>query len=511
MQQKISPSATPKDLFEQAHRMLAAGDVAGAAARAGHLRRNLPDEAPLMALNGYTLARLGSYTPAIAELRSALEITERALEEGDPESPTRPRVIEQKLRLLSEIGRCLSGLGHHDQALAAIDDAIAVEPDRAGTIAARADVLVALGRHDEAVAELDDAVARGIDEAHLSTALARALAAKPEPDTARMEPLARRLGALCDEVGRQAGELAPMLRAHAVLLDALGRHAEAFRAVRRAAHLRAGEFDASIHEKAADAIERNWSADEIDRLIRPGDRSGERRMIVLGTAHSGVPELGVLLRRVPGIGVLGPAELLGSLIAKHFKTQPTPLRRIVGSPKGIRGEQLRAIAKEYGEQADAYLSSGVVTVDTHPHNLMLAPLAAAAMEGIVIVQCRRDPIAHTLALYADEMPGNHAYTRDILETASFVRDTDRLMDHYARELGDERVGARVVDLDHDEITGDPGAALAKLGAALGIEIPEDVASSLAPTPVRGIGRDPASYAAQTRAVAEFFEDPAPSA
>jgi len=511
-QDRISITATPKDLFEQAHRMLDAGDVWGAASRAGHLRKNLPEEAPLMALNGYTLTRLGSYLPAIAELGGALEITERALREGDPESPTRPRVVEQKLRLMTEMARCYKGLGELVDALELADDALAIEPDRPDTVAARAEVLAELGRHDDAVSSLEDAIQRGVDEARLSAALAHTLLDAPDADPERLASLALRLDSFCNEVGRRAGDLAPLLRAYAGVLDRLGRYDEAFRAARRAAHLRPGEFESDVHAQAADAIVRNWGADEIARLIRPKEHPGGRRVLVLGTHHSGVPRVEALLRRLEGVRVMGPAELLGSLVNKHFKTQPTPLRRIVGSPKGIRGEQLVSLGQEYAEQCDSTFGAGVSrTVDTHPHNLMLAPLAAAALPGLTIIQCRREPAAHTLALYAHEMPGNHAYTRDILETASFVRDTDRLMDHYARALGDERVGARVVDLAHTEILSDPVATLRTLAGVLEIEPAGGIAPDLAPTEDRGIGREPDAYASHLRGVREFFEDPAPSA
>ena len=500
------PNVSPKDLFEQARKMLDAGDVWGAATRAGTLRKNLPDDPPVMALNGYAYSRLGMHLVAIPDMRGALHMTERALEEGDPENPAHPRIVEQKLRLMTEIGRSLADLGELHDALESIDEALEIEPDRVDSIIARAEVLARHGRGDDALADLDDALGRKLDELPLRAAAARVLADHPEPDDAAMDACAGRLGELCDQVGLGVGDLAPALRALARLLDRMGRHAEAFRTMRRAARLRYGSFDAGAYEKAVDAIIRNWTADEIARLVRPDERLGEKRIFLGGSVKSGVPRLERALEWIPNTFSLGPAELMGVLAATHFKTAQTPLRRVVASPAGIRGEQLSELARGYINQATTVARlPDLTTIDTHPHNALHFGLAAAAMPGVCIIQCRRDPMAHTLDVFADEMPGNHAYAGDLMDTASFIHDTNRLMDHWREQLTDERVGARVIDVDFEEIMNAPGAVVERVAGVLGVDLAPDMLAGLEPEPIRGPGAHADAYASHLRPTREIFE------
>jgi tetratricopeptide (TPR) repeat protein len=123
---------TPKDFFEQAKRLMAVGDVFEASKRAGKLRAHFPEEPPILAIHGYALAKLGAHEAAIRDMRASSRLTLQSLEEGDEENPARPRIVDQFIRLQSEIGRSLTALGEFNDAGDEIEQALDMDPDRSG-------------------------------------------------------------------------------------------------------------------------------------------------------------------------------------------------------------------------------------------------------------------------------------------------------------------------------------------------------------------------------------------
>jgi tetratricopeptide (TPR) repeat protein len=98
-------------------------------------------------------------------------LAERALAEWTSLLRTDPRSI----RALYEIARIHEAVGSLGPALAAYEQALAVDPDRPGLRHARGVVLCKQGRLDEGIAQLREAVAAQPDDARIRGDLARAL------------------------------------------------------------------------------------------------------------------------------------------------------------------------------------------------------------------------------------------------------------------------------------------------------------------------------------------------
>lgn len=500
------PKQSPQEFFEQAKRLLAAGDVWGASQRSGMLRSYFPEDPPILALHGYVLARLGVYGPAIVDMKRSSDETLKALDEGEEENPNRPRIVDQYIRLQSEIGRCMARLGQPDAGAAEIDLAIEMDPDRADAIAARAEVDALGGDPDAALARLDDATERKLEEAPIAIGEARILASMDNPDPARLERSAARLKALSEEVGIPAGELALTLRALGDVLDRAGNADDAFRAYRRAGKLRRSQYEPEAHAKLTNTVVNRWTSDAIGKLMRPEGKPGEKRVLVVGTPCSGIRMCEDLVASLPDARAMGSIETLWSIIARSFKVANGPIRGIVPDPSVIRGEQLRTLAEGYTKESDRVAGGGGrITIDRNPYNIGQIGLAAAAMEGLCVINCRRDPVEHTLAILCEELPGNHPYANDPIATASYVRDMDRMMDHWRDTLNGDPVGARVIDIAHNDIANDPKGTLRTICDAFGFECPADVLDALEPVPLRGPGSHAEHYAPHIKGVREFFD------
>ncbi len=499
--------ATPKDMFEEAKKLMAAGDVFEASKRAGKLRAHFPEEPPILAIHGLALAKLGVHEAGIQDMRSSAKLTLQALEEGEEENPARPRIVDQFIQLQSEIGRSLTVLGEFEDAKDEIQRAIDMDPDRADAVCSMAELSSAIGDTEGAIGLIDDGLARKLDEIPLMVSLAKILDDAETADSGRMKVCNERLAELCEEVGLAAGELMAVLRAHGRMCDRLGEYSEAFNSFRRAAKLRRGGFNPKAHATITSKLMESWTAEGIDSLVRPEGELGARRVLLGGSVHSGMPEVQELLERLPNTVVVGPMESLGMLCMTQLTSAKGVLRAVVPGPAGHRGDQLGKLAAGYGQSCDAAARmAGMTTVDTHPHNLNLFGCAAMSMRGVRIINCRRDPIEHTLAIYCDEMPGNHPYAGELLAAAAFVRDSDRLMDHWTSVLNDERVGAQVINVQYEQVLSDPAAVLRLLGDALGFEVSDDLVAGLESTDARGPGSHVSEYGTANKALREFFGD-----
>ena len=506
-QQMQQPS--PKDFFEQAKKLMAVGDVFEASKRAGKLRAHFPEEAPVLAIHGQCLAKLGVHEAGLGDMRAASALTMRSLEEGDEENPARPRIVDQFIHLQSEIGRSLTALGEFDEAREEIERAMKMDPDRSDAVCAMGELLSAMGKTDEAVGVIENGLARKLDEIPLWVSMSKILDAAAVQDTERMKVCAEKLGGLCDQVGIVAGELMGILRAHGRMCDRLGEYSSAFNSFRRAAKLRRGGFNSEANAKITSKLIENWTADSIDSLVRPEGKIGQRRVLLGGSVHSGMVEVQALLERLPNVIVVGPIESLGMISAVSLNAAKGVLRGIVPSPVGHRGDQIAKLAMGYSQQCDAAAKmggiGGMVTVDTHPHNLNLFGCVAMALRGVVIVNCRRDPIEHSLALYCDEMMGNHPYAGDLISTASFVKDSERMMDHWTSVLNEERVGAKVINVQYEQVLSDPAAVLRQLGEAIGVEVGDELVAGLEGSEATGPGAHPSEYGSANKQLREFFE------
>tara|TARA_R110000868_G_scaffold411617_1_gene706253 strand:- start:337885 stop:339414 length:1530 start_codon:yes stop_codon:yes gene_type:complete len=498
---------TPKDFFEQAKRLLSVGDVFEASKRAGKLRAHFPEEPPILAIHGFTLAKLGAHGPAIADMRKSSKLTLQSLEDGDEEDQSRPRVVDQYVHLQTEIGRSLTALGEFEDAMDEIELAIAMDPDRADTVSAKAELLCAMGQHDEAVALIEDGIARKLDEIPLMIGMSKVLDASPKADEARMKSCSEKLGIMCDEVGLGAGELMSILRAHGTMCDRIGDYTKAYNSFRRAAKLRRGGYNPEMHAKITSKIIEQWTADGIAKLVRPDGEMGARRVLLAGSSKSGMPEVEALLERLPDAIAVGPIESLGMICMSGMNSAKGVLRGVVPTPSGHRGDQLAKLAGTYSQHCDAAARiGGMITIDSHPHNLPLMGCVAAGLRGVRIINCRRDPIEHALAIYCDEMAGNHPYAGDLMAAAAYVKDCDRMMDHWIKVLNDERIGAKVIDVQYEQVKNDPAAVLRQLGEALGVEVSDDMTAGLEGAPAKGPGSHASEYGSANKMLREFFAD-----
>ncbi len=512
MQQQAPPNQpTPQQVFEEAYRLLRVGDVFEASKRAGKLRAHFPEDIPVLTLHGLVLARMGIHPQALSDLIKAAQLTENALANEEDENPSRPRIVDQLIRLCVQICRSSLAIGELKAADEAIEQAIKWDPDRGDAVAAKAELMAQQGDEGGALELIEQGLADKLDSMPLVLSKGKILLDWDSATDEAFESAKKALETESQVSGLSAMDLGDLLRTLGMIHDRLGEHEQAFNAFRRASKLRRGSYDAKAHAMMSTKVIHDWTSEKVAKLKKP-DESGERFVLVLGAPKSGADELADLLGQFEGVTIIGPLETLSSVGVRHLGARQGVLRPVPFEPTKLRGVQLKEGAAEYAKQVSALNDSGasdgeaVRFVDTHPLNIPLAGAAAAMLPGINVVICQRDPMESTLACFCDAMVGNHPYAGDLIDAASFVADCNRMLEHWSAVLGEEGFGANVVGVSYADLSNDPKKVAAKVAREIGLDAR---ATSIKHTPSfdRGPGAHPELYTQFTKPIEGFF-DPA---
>ena len=500
--QKNQP--TPQQVFEEAHRMLRVGEVYEASRRAGKLRAHFPDDTPILALHGIVLAKLGVHPQALSDMVLAAQKTEEALKEDEEGNPARPRIVDQLIRLSVQICRSSIAIEEYAAAEEAIENALQWDPDRADAVAAKAELLSAQGDHDGAMKLITEGFKEKLDSMPLTLARARVLLASDQSSEDELREVIPQLENEIAVAGLPVPELGDLLRALGTIQDRLGAPDEAFNAFRRAARLRRSSYDPRNYTVMTTRIITDWSLENMKKVVKP-DLSGAKHALILGAPMSGVHQLEEMLKAFDDLSVLGPLETLTSAGMQFLNARQGVLRPVPLEPNKLRGTQLRDAGGAYQMQTQAMAGiPDTVCVDTHPHNIPNAGAAAMMLPGINIVCCRRDPVESSLACYCSEMPGNHPYASELLDTAGFVADSNRMLDHWIKVQGDEAIGANIIEVQYSELVADPKKTAARVARELGVDARATSIKSV-PGFDQGPGAHPDQYRNFTRQIRDLLE------
>lgn len=417
-----------QDLLREASRLRTLGRVEEAIAAYERLLAAQPD----LADSWYNL---GWLQRKVRRFEAALDSYARALDLGvrDPEEVRlnravilsdylhRPADAAQELDAALEdnpdyvpallnLGNLREDLGDRPGARAAYERALAVEPGDSLALARLAGVSHA--------AELDGTLAQ-----RLKIAIAGAA-----PD-----------------------EQADLGFALAGLLDAAGRHEEAFDAARSAnaasrtatgaAYGRAG------HERFAQRL--------IDSFAqRSSGAEPAPAIFVCGLFRSGSTLVEQILGAHSRVTAGGELDLVPALVA-----------RIDGYPEAVRAADARTLE----DWRDFYRSGlppheGTLLTDKRPDNFLHLGLIKTLFPDAKIVHTRRDPLDNLLSLYFLHLDPGMAYALDLADAAHWHGQYERLMAHWKSLYPND-----IFDLDYDQLVREPRPVIERLLAFLGLD------------------------------------------
>jgi tetratricopeptide (TPR) repeat protein len=429
----VTTPSDPQTSFREAVRLERAGRVAEAVAAYELLLKRWPNHpdswynlAVLQRKAGRFEAALASYDQALAHgvsrpeevhlnrgviFSDCLRREHEALKELRAALALNPAYVPALLNLAN----LMTDLGEREQALAAYEQLLAIDPHAAEGLARYADLREVSSPADPLVGRLREAIARPgatvEDRASLGFALGRSL---------------DRCGAY-DEAF------------------------EAFAAANRESRASAGPTAVLYDRKRQEAL--------IDQLIAtftpacgpytaPGP--APRPIFICGMFRSGSTLTEQVLAGHSKVSAGGELAFIPSLAGKVLAPFPA-------SMASVPATALAELAARYLAELARLFPGAAHVTDKRPDNFLYLGLIKRLFPAARIINTTRDPLDNCLSVWFLNLDRSMGYAVDLLDTAHYYRQYRRLMQHWKSLFG-----ADILDFDYDAFVRAPRPAVERL-------------------------------------------------
>lgn len=359
------------------------------------------------------------------------------------------------------LAQLLGAAGQAEAALEAYDVAVTLpSPHPTDALVGKASLFMELGRFPEAMATLDQALAVNPRDARawFNRAEIKTVAAG-DSDLAEMEQL---LGA----GGTQNRNERIMLH------FALGKGwREAGDAERAFAHLKQGNslkratfsYDSAATDDWMSAIIDHFTPDLLNGLAGLGDPS-DAPVFIIGMPRSGTTLIEQILASHPSVHCAGELSTVQRMVERISGADLRPL----GFPRlleSLLAQDLAPLGRHYLDQVTALAPQARRIVDKMPANFLYAGLIHLMLPNARIIECRRDPVDTCLSCYSRLFAGEQRFTYDLRELGLFYRSYERLMAHWHRLLPQDRL----IEIRYEDVVDDLEGTVRRLIAFLGLD------------------------------------------
>ena len=367
-----------------------------------------PDFAHAWGNLGAARAAQGRHAAPLHTLQKALTI-----------SPNNPQIRTQ-------LGHLLTELGHFDSAIRTFQALLQSNPNHPS---ARAGLSLALHRSGHTVRGLGHiapAIARGNPSPDEAVAFARICLHLDQPENAiyaleqalegATQPAARSM------LGKYLGQV----------LDAAGRHNEAFSVIAHANEIRTVHFDATQHSHRIDSIIHTSRVETAQSSC-----TDSTPVFIVGMPRSGTTLIEQMLDAHPsihGAGERGDLQMVAKAMESRTLDQAT----------------LDQLADAYLNRIKPLAPDALKITDKMPDNFLYLREASQLFPKACVIHCVRDPADTGLSCLFQHFKDTLPWTTRQDNIASFTRDYQRLMDHWA-----EHGTLRMLTVPYEAIVTDP--------------------------------------------------------
>lgn len=319
--------------------------------------------------------------------------------------------------------------------------AVALDPSRAAYRYNRATALIALGRMEEAEAALDAAIA--MEPRDFDAWYNRATLRRQSPSRNHVAEIERTL----EGPGLRRQDEVPLFYALAKELEDLGEHERSFAALSRGAAARRSLLSYRVGDDIAimREIGRAFTREAIQGA--PAGYGDSRPVFVVGLPRSGTTLVDRILSSHGQVGSHGESAdfaLSMTHLAGHCRSKSELLERSLGIPP-------ESLGREYCRRLAAHLDARVV--DKTPANFLYLGLIARALPNARIVYVRRHPMDVCYAMLKTLFRMAYPYTYDLDDLGQYWLAFDSLMRHWEDNLP----GGRMLIIDYEQLVEQPEA------------------------------------------------------
>ena len=333
--------------------------------------------------------------------------------------------------------------GHHDEALRAFDDALAVAPKHVGALCGKGNVCRTVGDQAGAIAAFRSSIEANPLQAEAYWNLANLKTFRFD-DT----ELGDMLDLLGDERIPPEGQV-QLNNALGLGFEGRGDYDRAFEYIDRGNALRREQefYDRVENEEMVDMSIEVFNEDFLHANAGRGDpdpapifivglpRSGSTLIEQILASHSLVDgthelrELGMVVKSDPRLGRFNP--------------------RYPKSLVDIDPERLRHLGTEYIRRTRRFRGEGPFFTDKNPNNYVHAGLLHLILPNAKIIDARRHPLDSCLGSYKQLFAQGQPFSYDLVELGEYYLEYDRLMKHWHEVLP-----GNVLEVHYEKVVAD---------------------------------------------------------
>ncbi len=382
--------------------------------------------------------------PAATLLRIECWLQTGKTEQGLAELRTLERSAQQHARLLQDVGGLYSNLNLHIDAERCYARAAALLPQDAKALYNWAACLIAIGRLAQAEEVFTRVIAlapRDFDAYYNRSTLRR-----QNPANNHIAELQRRLA----RPDLPAAGTVAVGYALAKELEDLGRYAEAFPVLARAATARRRMMNYRVEDDIAAMamIRRAFGADA------RGGFAGRQPIFIVGLPRSGTTLVDRILSSHSDVQSRGESSDLATTVMRLAGSVTDKLDLI----RRTAALDPADIGKAYCERLPAGGAPRVI--DKTPLNFLYVGLIAAALPGASIVHVRRSAADVCYAMYKTLFRMAYPFSYDLADLGRYYLAYADLMQHWR-----ETLGPRLIEVDYEELVKNQEASTRRLLAA----------------------------------------------
>lgn len=442
--QSHEPQQAPAKLVSDGMALLDAGRAADLLRLIAQACPGGPSDPRLLVQQAYAHALLGQVAQALAAAEQAMQAS------------------LSELWALDLLGNVFTLCHQPERAYAAFTRALEIAPGHPDVLFNLATAAAFLGFADEAERAYDQIIAAAPNnaEAWLNRSLLRRQARDTNHVPQLLAALARQPLAWQQEVH--------LRYALGKELEDLGEHDDAFASLAQGAAVRRGHMRYSVADDIA-AIERiaathtaAWCAPA--RVAAP--RGGP--IFILGMPRSGSTLLERMLGRHTQVQPLGELPAFGQALVGTFRAamdrMPFSKADLIDLSADLDAS---AIGTAYLSAVEPLRDARPRFIDKLPINFLYAGLIARTLPDATLLHIRRRPLDLCFAMFKTLFRDAYPFSYDLVELGAYHRAYQGLMEHWRHALG-----ARLVEIDYEDLVGAPRETLEALLPRLGLGFEE---------------------------------------
>jgi len=344
-----------------------------------------------------------------------------------------------------------------DEALAAFDRALVLDPGLGDVRLMRAQALEYLGEADQAEQVVRAMLHEGPFEqrAGYQLALYKRFAAG-DPDLARLEQLWERRDADPQHVAHLGFALAKAYEDLGDIDRAWTMLEQANRAFRSTLRV-----DLAVHERACAEVRAQFTRETFTRNAGRGDPS-EEPIFIMSLWRSGSTLTDQILCSHAMVRGAGELHSLQRVMVEWSRSLPPTVQDPQRYMRAFEADLAR-LGTAYLEDARRYSAGSARFTDKMPNNYQWLGTLHLMLPNARLVHVRRDPVDTCLAIYKRLFSNALGWAYDLREIGRYYRTYHAMMAHWREVLGEQ-----VLEVRYEELVAEPEPQIRRLIAGVGL-------------------------------------------